>query len=285
MNAGTASSAAVLEAEALALAYDRPGATPDWVLRDVSLQLERGELMVLLGPSGAGKSSLLRILAGLQLPRRGTVRLFGEPLTQPHPRAAFVFQHASLLPWLDVQGNVGFGLDFRHQPRLTTTERRLRITTALDEVRLRHAAAARPHELSGGMAQRVSLARALARQPEVLLLDEPFSALDEATRADMQALLRGVVTRHGTAALLVTHDIDEALTLADRILLLGGHPASVICQWTLAHPFPRHDVALALNRQRVEILQALRHARQHRHAACTGVRAEFLEIPPCTAAS
>lgn len=261
MNAGRPASderSSALEARSLEVGYSATGGPRARVLQDFSLRVAAGELVVLLGASGVGKSSLLRVLAGLQPAQYGEVLLFGEALQQPHPRAAFVFQHPALLPWLDVRANVAFGLDFRFQPRLAPAEQHARVEAALAEVGLTAAGGALPHELSGGMAQRVALARALARQPRVLLLDEPFSALDEVTRTEMQTLLRTLVSRHRTAAVLVTHDIDEALTLADRVLLLGGSPARTVGQWPLVEPFPRTDVALTMNHRRVEILQALR---------------------------
>ena len=179
----------------------------------------------------------------------------------PPPDVGFVFQDPCLLPWLTLEENVAFGLDFRHQPRLDDALRRQRVQQAIAEVGLAHARTRYPDELSGGMAQRAALARSLARAPEILLLDEPFSALDEVTRGEMQTLLLEVSARHRAAAILVTHDIDEALLLADRILLLGGQPGRLIGQWRPDRVHPRDETDPHLTALRVEILQALRAAR------------------------
>lgn len=220
----------ILTARNISLAYgNKRQAQP--VLEDVSLDLHQGEVLALLGASGAGKSSLLRVLAGLQKPTEGTVNIRGEAVKGPHPRLGFVFQDACLLPWLTLEENVAFGMDFKHQPRISKAEKQARTEAAIADVDLLHARGRYPAELSGGMAQRTALARTLARQPEILLLDEPFSALDPITRREMQQRLLQLTAKYHASAVMVTHDIDEALLVADRVVLMGGSPGEVSGVW------------------------------------------------------
>lgn len=248
----------VLEAQGISLSYPVAGGRTEPVLSDFSVRLRAGEVLAVLGFSGAGKSSLLRVLAGLQAPDAGRVYVGGKRLTAPHPRVGVVFQDPCLLPWRTLEANVAFGLGFKRQPRLNKKVRRERVQAALEEVGLEHAAKAYPAALSGGMAQRGALARCLARQPQILMLDEPFSGLDQVTRSEMQQLLLSAVGHYDASAILVTHDIDEALRVADRVLLLGGRPASVAGSWEVGARIGDSVDDPRLSRLRAEIIRRLR---------------------------
>ncbi|WP_043669687.1 ABC transporter ATP-binding protein [Clavibacter michiganensis] len=191
------------------------------VLRDVDLDLAAGDVVAILGPSGCGKSTLLRQVSGLDRPDTGSLLIDGTPVRDVDQRSAVAFQEPRLLPWRTIRANVRLGLP-RDVPR---AEGDARVHDLLDLTGLAEAADLRPRQVSGGMAQRASLARALARRPRVLVLDEPFGALDALTRLRMQDLLLDVHAAIPTTVLLVTHDVDEALHLADRVVLLGPDPA------------------------------------------------------------
>jgi ABC-type nitrate/sulfonate/bicarbonate transport system ATPase subunit len=196
------------------------------VLRNVDLVATPGEFVAILGASGCGKSTLLRLVAGLDRPTMGQIRIGGQTVTDCDPRCAVVFQEPRLLPWKSVVQNVALGA--RGVPNAETPE------VMLERVGLAGAGNAWPHQLSGGMAQRVALARAFVRKPAVLLLDEPFAALDAFTRLQMGDLLRDICRDRSRTVLLVTHDVDEALRLADRIVLLGGRPAGISAEFLTA---------------------------------------------------
>lgn len=259
----------ILQAHDICLGYQQ-NSNYKRVLENFNLSLGAGELVSILGPSGVGKSSLLRVLAGLQQPEKGEVRLFNEIVTKPHPNLAFIFQNPTLLPWLNVHRNVGFGLRFERQPKISKQIAEERVLSALEDVGLTYATHYYPDELSGGMAQRVALARALAKEPKIILLDEPFSALDKATRSQMQLLLSELMPKHQTAAILVTHDIDEALLVSQRIILVGGQPGKIIGQWEI----PKLDgdeemILFQLQRERSEILAALYSTKEQQTAVET----------------
>jgi sulfonate transport system ATP-binding protein len=191
----------------------------------VSLAVEPGEIVAIVGGSGCGKSTLLRVTSGLDNPTQGTISLDGETITAPHENIGIIFQEPRLLPWLTVAGNVGFGLADR-----PAAERRERVAQALERVGLTEKAKMWPRELSGGQAQRVAIARALVPQPEVLLLDEPFSALDAFTRRDLQDHLLDLWADTRPTLILVTHDVDEAVVLADRVLVMRPRPGRLFDQ-------------------------------------------------------
>ncbi|MCX5192484.1 ABC transporter ATP-binding protein [Streptomyces sp. NBC_00249] len=201
------------------------------VLERTELELPAGSFTALLGPSGCGKSTVLGAVAGFVRPTSGQVTAGSVPVRGPGPERGVVFQHYALFPWRTARGNVEFALKRLGLPRV---ERRRRALAALEEVGLADGAEKYPAQLSGGMQQRVALARALAAEPEVLLMDEPFGALDALTRTRMQSLLRELWQRRGTTVLFVTHDIDEALALAERVVVLGGPPGRVLAD----HPVP-----------------------------------------------
>ena len=223
----------------------------------IDLQVQSGEVVCLLGASGCGKSSLLATIAGLQTADRGEIYLHGIPVRKSHPQVGVVFQDPCLLPWLTVAQNIAFGLRLKQMRSLTKPELRSRIAVAIAQVGLQGFERSYPHQLSGGMAQRVALARTLARRPQLLLLDEPFSALDAITRLDMQALLLQIITQQQTTVLMVTHDIDEALLLGDRVVLMARHPGRIYRTWDITQPKPRFQQAHTLTETRFTILEAL----------------------------
>ena len=210
--------------------------TPDKrveVLRGIDLEVKEGEFVCVLGPSGCGKSTLLNVVAGFLRPSEGEVRIDGELVTAPNPRRIFVFQERGVFPWLTVEGNIGFGLW-----RLGEAERRERVAHYVALVGLQGFERAYPQELSGGMKQRVEVARAFAVDPDVLYLDEPFGALDSITRLQMRRELLRIWEREKKTVLFVTHDIEESVQLADRVVVMTARPGRVqrIVEVGIEHP-------------------------------------------------
>jgi ABC-type nitrate/sulfonate/bicarbonate transport system ATPase subunit len=234
------------------------------VLNEFSLELKTGEFLAVVGPSGCGKSTLLYATAGFIKPDNGSIRLKGRLILEPSLQIGFVSQRYALFPWLTVEDNIGFGLRSQEQNNLKT---RQTVDHLLEVIGLRAQRAYYPEQLSGGMQQRVALARAMAPNPVVLLLDEPFSALDSHNRQKMRDLLLHLWTDRGTTVLFVTHDIEEALLLGDNVLMLEADAAQA---HTLRVPFPRPRLHTLL---RDEAFRSLLNSISRQYGA-------FLETPP-----
>ena len=223
-------------------------------LTDISLDIEPGEFVVLLGPSGCGKSTLLYLIAGLELPTSGVIDSHEEIVTGPAPDRSLIFQETSLFPWLNVWQNVGFGLAVRGVP---VEERKETARRVLARVGLSEAFDRAPTELSGGMRQRVAVARALAMQPKVLLMDEPFAALDVQTRVKMQGFLLDVWEVSKASVMFVTHHMDEAIALADRVVVFTARPGRIKAIVPIRLPRPRDLTSPELLALRVELTALL----------------------------
>jgi NitT/TauT family transport system ATP-binding protein len=211
------------------------------VLDNISADINQGEFVSIVGPSGAGKTTLLRCLCGLTRPNRGSVHIHDRMVTGPPAEMACVFQDysRSLMPWFTVERNVGLPLVNRYKSK---SDREQHVDTALKEVGLESFDASYPWQLSGGMQQRVAIARALAYEPEILLMDEPFASVDAQTRSDLEDLVLRVMADVDVTMLLVTHDIDEAVYLSDRVLVLSGRPARVVEDVNIPLPSPRDQI-------------------------------------------
>ena len=215
-------------------------------LRDIDLTVRQGEFVALIGHSGCGKSTLLNLIAGLTTPTEGTLLCANREIAGPGPERAVVFQNHSLLPWLTCFDNVYLAVERVFGAKENRAQLKARTDAALALVSLSHAAQKRPGEISGGMKQRVGIARALSMEPKVLLMDEPFGALDALTRAKLQDELLEIVARTRSTVVMVTHDVDEAVLLSDRIVMMTNGPAATIGEvLTVDLPRPRNRVALA----------------------------------------
>lgn len=231
------------------------GAAPQVVLEKVSLRVRRGEFVCLLGPSGCGKSTLLSIIAGLDAPNSGSVLQNGLPIHTPGSERTIVFQEFALFPWLNVLSNVLFGL---RKSKLPKAEKERIAREKLAAVGLSHYEKSQVHELSGGMKQRVAIARALAPNPDILLMDEPFSALDAMTRESLYGDMQSLCVRQGCTVVFVTHNVREAVCLGDRVVLLSAHPGRISCEYHVDLPRPRHVNLAAVTELAATITERLR---------------------------
>ena len=244
--------APVLESRGIGMLYGL-GAARGPVLEDITFKVADGELICILGPSGCGKTTLLKLIGGFEKPTSGRVLMAGEPVRAPGPDRCFIFQEDALFPWLTVAENIAFGLKGRPEAR----ERRRDVARYLERVGLEPYADYLPREISGGMKQRVALARVLILKPRVLLMDEPFGALDAQTREEMQHLLLSLRQEFSHTIVFVTHDISEAAYLADRILLMGSGPGRILDTLKVPLPRPREKESEPFNRFCIQLRKRL----------------------------
>jgi NitT/TauT family transport system ATP-binding protein len=233
------------------MVFERDGKSIS-VLEDINLDVSDGEFICLVGPSGAGKSTMLNVMGGFLSPTSGSITIDGEAVLGPDPRRILVFQERGVFPWLTVEGNIGFGLS-----QLSSAERNQRIAHYVQMVRLQGFEQTYPSDLSGGMKQRLQVARALAVNPDILYLDEPFGALDSVTRLIMRGELLRIWQTERRTIIFVTHDIDEAVQLADRVVVLSSRPAKIEDVLTIDLPHPRNISAPRYLKLRDELLSKI----------------------------
>jgi nitrate/nitrite transport system ATP-binding protein len=272
-----------LELSDIGMDFPTPGGS-FCALNGVNLRVRQGEFVSLIGHSGCGKSTVLNIVAGLYKATRGAVIVNGKEVDSPSPDRGVVFQNHSLLPWLSVYGNVELAVKQVFRGTKTRAEMREWIEHNLELVSLTHARDKKPNEISGGMKQRVGIARALSMQPRILLMDEPFGALDALTRAQLQDSLMEIQASLNNTVLMVTHDVDEAVLLSDRVVMMSVGPAATIARIEEVDlPRPRHRLALAedpqYNHARAEILRFL-HDTPHTGAPPAPAQSRRLSMPP-----
>jgi len=242
------------------------GANETHVLKEITLTVEKSEYVSIIGHSGCGKSTLLNIIAGLTLATMGGVVLENREVNEPGPDRAVVFQNHSLLPWLTVYDNVRLAVDKVFRAAKSRAERHAWTLHNLDLVQMTHAVDKRPSEISGGMKQRVGLARALAMEPKVLLLDEPFGALDALTRAHLQDSVMAIHQKLGNTVIMITHDVDEAVLLSDRIVMMTNGPSAQIGEvLDVALQRPRRRLELAANQTYLKCRQRVLEFLYERH--------------------
>ena len=256
---------AYLSIEAVGVTFQK-GASRSEVLHDINLQVDQGEFVSIIGHSGCGKSTLLNVVAGLIPVTTGAVILDREAVEAPGPERAVVFQNHSLLPWLTVYENVALAVDKVFRKTMSKTERHDWVLHNLTLVQMGHAIHKRPGEISGGMKQRVGIARALAMKPKVLLLDEPFGALDALTRAHLQDSVMQIHADLGNTILMITHDVDEAVLLSDRIVMMTNGPSAHIGEiLDVDLPRPRRRIELATDPTYVKARSAVLKFLHERH--------------------
>ena len=246
------------EIEKLSKTYHKKGQPPHPVLKDISFTINSGDFVIILGESGCGKTTLLNILAGLEPPSSGTVRVDGKKISGVHPSRSMIFQQPVLLPWLSVWENVAYGCKIRKD----TKDLDYRVSQFLEIMGLTGASDKAPGQLSLGMAQRVCLARALVGHPSALLLDEPFASLDTFTQAHIQEELTNLWLSENFTAVFVTHDINEAVRLGNKIVLLGGDPATVTEIIEINAEYPRTQHHPVIKQLRTDILERFKSAYQ-----------------------
>lgn len=257
--------AGYLKIEHVDKSFERNGVTSE-VLKDISLEISEGEVISIIGHSGCGKSTLLNLIAGLTEVSSGAIVLGSEVVSGPGPERAVVFQNHSLLPWLTVYENVNLAVSKVFGARKSKNERHEWIMHNLDLVQMGHARDKRPAEISGGMKQRVGIARALAMEPKILLLDEPFGALDALTRAHLQDAVMEIHERLQNTMIMITHDVDEAVLLSDRIVMMTNGPSARIGE-VLPVPLarPRRRLDLATDRTYLKCREAVLKFLYERH--------------------
>ncbi len=245
--------------------FDKGGARAE-VLKGINLTIGRGEFVSVIGHSGCGKSTMLNLIAGLTKVSAGAVLLENREVNEPGPERAVVFQNHSLLPWLSVYENVNLAVEKVFRNTKTRAERHDWVMRNLDLVQMAHAKDKKPSEISGGMKQRVGIARALAMEPKILLLDEPFGALDALTRAHLQDAVMEIHARLGNTMVMITHDVDEAVLLSDRIVMMTNGPAAHIGE-VLDVPLarPRNRIELASNKTYLKCREAVLKFLYERH--------------------
>lgn len=255
-----------LKIDRVVKAFPLAGGREAVVLNDIRLSIDKGEFVSIIGHSGCGKSTLLNLIGGLTQVTTGVITLEGREVNAPGPDRAIVFQNHSLLPWLTVYDNVKMGVQKVFGATKTRAERHDWIMENLDLVQMAHAADKRPGEISGGMKQRVGIARALAMEPKILLLDEPFGALDALTRAHLQDAVMDIHARLKNTMIMITHDVDEAVLLTDRIVMMTNGPAATIGEvLDIALERPRDRIALASHPDYIRAREAVLRFLHERH--------------------